>query len=84
MERDGNLVNVMSSNFCGSLIDVFREFVLYKVNYIDPLVINGNYLMNCYYNTNKHDFDFTYNVLFEEVNKCIMKGGITESCIKVC
>lgn len=55
----------MSANFCTNLIGFFAEFIYFKVNYIDPLVINGNFLMNCHYNTNKFQIRFNYDITLE-------------------
>lgn len=48
----------MSVNFCSKLINTFREFIYYKVNYIDPMIINTTFLLNCFYNTDEYYFNF--------------------------
>lgn len=52
--KDDRLVSIMSANFCSNIINHFAEFIFYKVNYVDPLIINTNFLMNCYYSTDEN------------------------------
>lgn len=74
----------MSANFCTNLIDSFNEFIRFKVNYFDPLVINSGFLLNCYNGTDTTYLKLDYKVLLNEINECINKGGIRRSCQKVC
>jgi len=84
VEKDGKLVNIMSANFCTNLINFFSEFIYLKINYIDPMIINSNFLMNCYYNTNKYQLNVNYGVTLEKINNCIGSGGATNDCIDLC
>lgn len=83
-KEDGSKVSIMSANFCTNLIYFFSEFIYYKVNYLDPLVINGNFLLNCFYDTNKFHLDINYNVTYDQINDCIASGGTTTNCINLC
>lgn len=54
---------------------------MFKVYYLDPLIINTNLLFNCYENTDEHKFNFFYNVTYASVKNCMNKG---EDCEFVC
>ena len=74
----------MSANMCSNIIDMFREFFYLKVNLIDPMIINTNFLMNCYYQTDSYLFNFEYNTRLEDINNCATSGGTSPECIQVC
>lgn len=61
----------MSANFCSKIVNVFREFVYYKVNYVDPMIVNTTFLLNCYYNTDRFVFDFSYDLSLDKINDCV-------------
>ena len=74
----------MSASMCNSLTNVFSEFIMYKVNYIDPLILNSTFLMNCYNDTDTYTYDFQYDINFEDINLCIQEGGNSKACLKLC
>lgn len=74
----------MSANMCANVIEQFREFIYYKVNYIDPMIININFMMNCYFNTDTYLFNFDYNLSLESINNCVTSGGTGPECIQLC
>lgn len=83
--REGEFYNVMSVGFCSKLIELFREFLIYKVYYIDPMIINSNFLFNCYEDSNKYKLDFNYNTTLDEISSCIESDGMaTDDCLKLC
>lgn len=41
-------VNQISKDFCNDLIFMFREFIMFKIYYLDPLILNTNLLFNCH------------------------------------
>lgn len=84
VEKDGKLVNIMSANFCSNLVNFFSEFLYYKINYIDPMIINSNFLMNCYFNTDEFQLKIEYEVTLDKINKCLASGGTTGDCIDLC
>jgi len=70
---------------CGNLTNVFREFLIYKINYIDPLFINTTFLMNCYNDSKDYEYSFNYNIEFEQINSCLLKESEnSEVCQKLC
>lgn len=69
---------------CNSLTNTFSEFIMYKLNFIDPLIINSTFLMNCFEDTDIYTYEFSYNIKFEDINECIEKGGNSPSCYKLC
>ena len=83
--REGEYYNVMSVGFCSKLIELFREFLIYKVYYIDPMIINSNFLFNCYEDSNKYKLDFNYNTTLDEISSCIESDGMaTDDCLRLC
>jgi len=72
---------VVNVKFCNDLIYFFREFIMFKVFYIDPMIINTNFLFNCYENTDKYKFDFNYKTTYNTIENCVEKG---EGCEFVC
>lgn len=84
VQKEDKIVNFMSANFCAQVVNIFREFLYYKVNYIDPMILNANFLMNCYYNTDEYEFNFNYNIPLKNINNCIYSGGAGKDCINVC
>lgn len=67
--------------FCNDLIFFFKEFIMFKVFYIDPMIINTNFLFNCYENTDEYRFDFNYNTTYNTIESCVERG---EGCEYVC
>lgn len=74
-------VNVINHKMCNDLIFFFREFIMFKVYYLDPLFINTNLLFNCMEDTDKYKFNLIYNVTFGNIESCVEKG---ENCEFVC
>ena len=74
-------VNVISHKMCNDLIFFFREFIMFKVYYLDPFFINTNLLFNCMEDTDKYKFNLIYNVTFGNIESCVEKG---ENCEFVC
>ena len=75
------LMIAMSKNSCDDLINYFKEFIMYKVYYLDPFVINANFMFNCYEDTDKYKLDFDYQATYPEIKDCVENGN---SCANVC
>jgi hypothetical protein len=75
------MVNVMNHKMCNDLIFFFREFIMFKVYYLDPFFINTNMLFNCMEDTDKYKFNLIYNVTYPNIEACVEKG---ENCEFVC
>ena len=54
---------------------------MFKVYYLDPLMINTNLLFNCYEDTEFYQFNLYYNTTFANIQSCIDQG---ENCEFVC
>lgn len=74
-------VAVIDIKFCNDLIFFFREFIMFKVYFIDPLIVNTNYLLNCHENTDKYKYEFEYLTSYQMIESCVEKG---ENCEFVC
>ena len=74
-------VVVMDLKFCNDLIFFFREFIMFKVYFIDPMIVNTNYLLNCHEDTDKYRFEFEYMTTYQMIERCVEKG---ENCEYVC
>ena len=57
-------VNQISHKFCNDLIFFFREFIMFKTYYLDPLVQNTKLLINCYNDDDKLKYDLFYHTEF--------------------
>ena len=66
---------------CNDLIFFFREFIMFKVYYLDPLIVNTNMLFNCYEDTEEYKYNFFYNVTFHSIKNCLEEG---EECEFLC
>ena len=73
---------IMGFNFCTNLIYYFREFIMFKVFYIDPMIINTNFLFNCYENTDKYHFNFNYSTTYNTIKDCVEHGTDCEYICK--
>ena len=74
-------VAVVNEKFCNDLIFFFREFIMFKVYFIDPLVKNANALFNCKADYEKYKFNFHYNTTYYNMETCTEKG---ENCEYLC
>lgn len=84
VKEDDHLSIIMSANFCSNVIDQFREFINYKINFIDPMIINSTFIMNCYYDTDEYDFTFSYDIHLKEIKNCINNESTGYECVKLC
>lgn len=66
---------------CNDLIFFFREFLVFKVFFLDPLMVNTNLLFNCYEDTDIYKYDLFYEANFASIKHCLEKG---EECEFVC
>ena len=80
-DNNNKLVIVMNNEMCNDLIFYFREFIIYKVNYIDPLISNLNKIFNCIDDGDFYPEENQYDVSLENINSCLNKG---ENCEYVC
>lgn len=74
-------VTVVNYKFCNDLIFFFKEFLNLKVYYLDPLMLNTNLLINCYYDKDIYDFNMIYKASFYSINQCLQKQ---EECEHIC
>lgn len=72
----------MSQKSCDDLIHYFREFIMYKIYYLDPFIVNANNMFNCHEDTDIHEYNFGYNSPYQEMKACIETGGAV--CGNVC
>lgn len=71
----------ISNEMCNDLVFYFREFIIYKINYVDPLIINLNKIFNCIDDADTYLEDYPYNVSLKNINDCLNKG---ENCEYMC
>ena len=75
-------VAIIDNKFCNDLIFFFREFIIFKVDFLDTLVKNANYLFNCYEGVeDKYHFNRHYNMTYYNVEACTERG---EHCEYLC
>lgn len=67
-------VAVVDVKFCNDLIFFFREFIMFKVYFIDPMIVNTNYLLNCHEETDKYKYDFEYMTTYQMIEGCVENG----------
>lgn len=73
--------NVISHKFCNDLIFFFREFIMLKIYFLDPLDLNVRLLSNCYEDKDEFKYENKYKTQYSTIEKCIDKG---EDCEFVC
>lgn len=81
MKGSTRKVAVIDVKFCNDLIFFFREYIMFKVYFLDPMIINTNNLLNCHAGENKYDFKFEYLTNYQMIQSCVEKG---ENCEFVC
>lgn len=74
-------VAIVDVKFCNDLIFFFREFIMFKVFFLDPFIVNTNYLLNCHKNTDKYKYEFEYMTQYQMIEGCVERG---ENCEFVC
>ena len=80
-KENSRLTVGISQKSCTDLVYRFKEFILYKVYYLDPFMVNANYLYNCMENTDQYSYKPEYNSHFMEVKECLENGG---DCTQIC
>lgn len=82
VEQDfSRLMIAMSEKSCNDLVHYFKEFIMYKVYYLDPFILNANFMFNCVEDTDKYEYKFDYQATYQEIKHCIEKG---KGCGNVC
>lgn len=74
-------VVTMDSKFCSNLIFFFKEYVAYKTFYMDPLVINLSFLLNCLNKSRDSIFMPKYDSRFSQIKDCALNGNF---CSQLC
>lgn len=72
---------IISNEFCSKIVYFFKKFVAYKLYFIDPLLINSNFLFNCYKGVNTYEFNFHYSHEITAFRRCIEEN---EDCEILC
>lgn len=54
---------------------------MFKVYYLDPLIVNTRLLFNCYEDKDLYDYNLFYNSTFASIQQCLENG---EDCEFVC
>jgi len=82
VEQDfSRLMIAMSEKSCNDLIHYFKEFIMYKVYYLDPFILNANFLFNCIEDTDKYTYKFDYQATYQEIKHCLEND---KGCGNVC
>lgn len=71
----------ISHDFCSKLSFSFKQFLNEKLYFIDPMIINANFIFNCYKRTTKYDFEFHYSSSFSRIKNCLENN---EGCDFLC
>ena len=72
VEQDmSRLMIAMSEKSCNDLIHYFKEFLMYKVYYLDPFILNANFLFNCIVGEDKYNYKFDYQATYQEIKNCL-------------
>lgn len=59
---------------CLNLIYFFKEFITYKVLYLDPQLINLNNMFNCINTSSQTLFKVKYGVTFKKIQQCVLEN----------
>ena len=82
MDPDNGATSVQfSQKSCDDLIFFFREFIAYKIYFIEPLLQDLNKVMNCVHDTDQNNFQHDLQVPYNAVSNCLVNGN---GCWKVC
>ena len=65
------LMIAMSKKSCSDLAFYFKEYMMYKVYYLDPFMQNIYKLMNCYYETDSYAYNPEYPFRYPHVKTCV-------------
>jgi hypothetical protein len=72
IEQDySRLMIAMSQKSCHDIAYYFREYMMYKVYYLDPYMQNMYRLLNCYYETDTYNYDPQYPFRYPHVKTCV-------------
>lgn len=77
----GRIFMEMSEQSCKDIIFFFREYLAYKVYFVDPLFKTINQLINCVKDTNEEYFDNSHVASYQAVSDCLANKNY---CYKVC
>lgn len=67
--------------FCKDLIFFFREFILYKVSFLDSFIKNANSLFNCYTGTEQFTNNPEYRIQYMTILDCVENN---KYCNSIC
>lgn len=77
----GRLFVQMNEKTCDDIIFFFREFLVYRVYFFNPLVKAFNQVLNCVHDTDIQRFNFESFVTFQAVEECLKHKTY---CQRVC
>ena len=72
----------MSQQSCDDLIHYFKEFLMYKIYYLDPFIKHADYMFKCYDPGFATPYEFSYQSPYQEMKACFESGGPV--CGNVC
>ena len=81
-DENGNKTITISNKFCTDIISFFKQYVGFKIYVIDPLILNANFVFNCYEGVRTNRFEYHYNVTIQEIQKCL--NGDDRDCEFLC
>lgn len=59
---------------CLNLIYFFKEYITYKVLYLDPQLINMNNMFNCVNTESQTLFKVKYGITFKKIQQCVLEN----------
>lgn len=71
----------ISEQFCNDIIFYFKEFLIYKTNFIDPIIFNTDKINACINDENDYKMKYPYGMNTKNIKDCIENG---QNCHYVC
>ena len=79
--NNNRLMIAVDSSFCPLLINIFKDFLNFKLFYFDPMIINMNNIIDCSDGKEKSYFDSSYRVQYDQIIECLK---LNKNCDKIC
>lgn len=71
----------MSNKSCADIMFFMKEFLQYKVEFFDPMIMNMNNIISCIEEKDVQIFNIDYGIFYQGINECLENA---DYCFKVC